>query len=263
MIVLNDQLVDYPKSVCWLEDPRGCPRTTDHNPRREWIRAIVVHTVHGKRGVLKPGSKSTGLNKSYAKYQANTPRAVSWDYTIDMDGGVAASNDPVETYTWHATSVNRYTLGIELIQETDGSQYSEGVEEAAKFIAFLCEQLGIQKQYPARDGKPISGIIPRIEGAASGSNVVGVYGHRNQTKNRGFGDPGDHIFHALARLGFEGLDFERDEDLPLWKKRQASLGLTPEECDGVPGPKTLLALKAGGYPSGMWLAGKQEVSASE
>ncbi len=191
-----------------------------------------------------------------ARYQAGSPRAVSWDYTIDQDGSVAVSNDPCKYYTWHATAVNGITLGIEMIQDDDGALYEKEIQDTAQFILFLCNKLGIQAQIPWRKGKPIEGIIKRIEGPLAGRDVVGVYGHRNQTTNRGPGDPGNAIFEELARIGFETFDYDQDEDLNAWKARQKTLGIPTEECDGVVGPGTRKRLEEAGYKNGLWINGK-------
>ena len=77
--------------------------------------------------------------------------------------------------------------------------------------------------------------------------------HRNQTTNKGPGDPGDSLFVALKNAGYELFDFDNKDDLNVWKQRQASLGLVPSDVDGVPGPKTVAALKAHGHKHGLWV----------
>lgn len=258
MLILNSKEVDVPglDSVNWTQDPK-CPRTTDVSVRRTWIHGIVIHTVHGKRGVLKPGYKESKRDLTYAQYQAHTSRDVSWDYTVDTDASVAVSNDPGTHYTWHAGSVNPITIGIELIQDDDGALYEDQFTYGLiPLLHALCDEFAIQKQVPARAGSPISGVVQRLAGPDLGRDVVGVYGHRNQTHNRGFGDPGDHVFAALLADGFEGFDFDAGEDKRVWKSRQLSLGIPMSEADGVVGPKTIAALKAAGYKNGVWVNGK-------
>lgn len=256
MIVLDDQLVDYPKSVCWRDAPTQCPRTTDYSPRRTWIRAVVLHTVDGRLGPVKPGGPDTGRDLAYARYQAHTPRLVSWDYTIDLDGSIAASNDPARYYTWHATDVNPVTIGVELVQDGEGALYVDQLAAAVAFVGFLCDRFGIQKQVPVRGGAPLATVLPRLQAPRAGRNFVGVYGHRNQTPNRGPGDPGSAVFLALLAAGFEGLDFGADQDLDVWRQRQRALGLPDDQVDGVPGPMTLARLKAAGYRDGLWVNGR-------
>ena len=80
--------------------------------------------------------------------------------------------------------------------------------------------------------------------------MVGVYGHRNQTSNRGAGDPGDHIFEALLKAGYKGMNLDTQDDITFWKGVQNMLGFTE---DGVPGPGAAAALKAQGYLHGLWV----------
>jgi hypothetical protein len=222
-----------------------------------WIRAIVLHTVHGKVGKLLPGIKSSTRAEAYAKYQANTSRDVSWDYTIDTDGTVVVSNDPVRFYTWHATTVNPWTIGIEFVQDDNGDMYEGQMEAGVKFLDTLTKYLAdadnpIQRQTPVTpDGKPVRGTIPRIVNAEEAKKVVGLYGHRNQTSNRGPGDPGDYIFEYLLRAGYKGFDLNAQADLLFWKDVQNKLGFAPADCDGVPGRKTATAVKSQNH--GLWV----------
>lgn len=257
-IVLSGRKVETHglETVSWLDDPK-VPRTTDTNPRTKWVRAIVMHTVHGKVGGVRPGNAPPSTRaESYAKYQANTTRDVSWDYTIDTDGTIIVSNDPLVWYTWQATAVNPWTIGIEMVQESNGDVWEGQIATAVKFLDFITRVLAdmghpIQRQVPMNSvGKPVRGVIPRIENAESAKSVVGVYGHRNQTSNRGPGDPGDPIFEALLRAGYKGMNLDAQDDITFWKGVQHMLGLTE---DGVPGPGTANALKARGYPHGLWV----------
>jgi N-acetylmuramoyl-L-alanine amidase len=256
-IVLNGEKVATPglETVSWLDDPK-VPLTKDVNPRTQWLRAIVMHTVAGKVGKLLPGfSKPSTRAESYAKYQANTSRDVSWDYTIDTDGTIVASNDPIKFYTWQATSVNPFTLGIELVQEDNGDLYEGQISVAVRFLDLLTRELSdrghpIQRQVPmSLNGTPVKGVISRIANAETAKQVVGVYGHRNQTSNRGAGDPGDFIFDALLKAGYKGFNLETKDDVIFWKDIQTKLGLTP--ADGIPGRDTQKALLAAGYKHGL------------
>jgi hypothetical protein len=259
-IVLNGEKVATPglETVSWLDDPK-VPKTTDVNPRTQWLRAIVMHTVHGKTGKLLPGlSKPSTRAESYAKYQASTSRDVSWDYTIDTDGTIVASNDPVKFYTWQATSVNPFTLGIELVQEDNGDLYEGQIAVAVQFLDVLTRELAdrghpIQRQVPmTADGKPVKGIVKRIEDSSQAKNFSGVVGHRNQTTNRGPGDPGDHIFNALQKAGYKGFNLDTNDDVVFWKDIQTRLGVTP--ADGIPGRATQAALLKAGYKHGLWVS---------
>lgn len=257
-IILGGVKIETPgvETVSWLDDPK-VPQATDGGTRAGWIRAIVLHTVKGKLGGLQPGIKPSTRAETYAKYQANTSRDVSWDYTIDTDGTVVASNDPIKRYTWHAGAVNGFTIGIEFVQEENGDLWIGQIEAGVKFLDILTRELAdrehpIQRQVPIDgNGNPVRGVIHRIDDASEAKKVVGIYGHRNQTHNRGVGDPGDHIFHALLNAGYKGFNLDAREDAVFWKSTQGMLGLPSP--DGIPGRDTASALKAAGHPHGLWV----------
>ena len=256
-IVLNGQKIATPglNTISWMDDPTIL-KTPHTNPRRMWVRAVVLHTVDGKEGGLRPGiSPPSTRARTEANYQAHTTRDVSWDYTIDTDGTIIASNDPIESLTWQATSVNPWTLGIEMVQEPNGDLWEGQVDVTVRFLDLLTRELAdrghpIQRQVPmTADGKPFRGVIARIADAESSKSVVGIYGHRNQTSNRGPGDPGDFIFKALLAAEYKGLSMDLSEDITFWKGVQHMLGLSE---DGVPGVTTQQALLAHGHPHGLW-----------
>ena len=258
-IILDGKTYATPglETVSYSDDPK-VPQATDFNPRRERIKWIVIHTVHGKRcTALKPGfSAPSKRAEQYAIYQANTSREVSWDFTIDTDGTIIQSNDPVKRYTWHAGSFNPFSLGIELVQESDGTMYAGQMDVLVKFVDFLTRELAllehpISRQVPSINGNPPDGIVKRIQDAAKARKTSGVCGHRNQTTNRGPGDPTDFPFKALLDAGYKGLDYDGLEDVTMWKGIQTRLGVA---ADGEPGPATAKAIRDLGHnPAGLWV----------
>lgn len=263
-VVLNGKKVEVPglKTVSWV-DPEaqsmGVKEVSHKTPRGgRWVRGIVCHTIHGVKGNLLPGlGPNTDIDTKQARYQVNTDREVSWDFTEDFNGDWLIQNDPLKNFTWQATSVNGITCGFEMVQHDNGDLYEGQIAKAVLFIDFMTAMLGIQRQIPwdKVHDKPKAGVVRRIAGDNHGKDVVGVYGHRNQTTNRGPGDPGDWLFIALKNAGYELFDFDNNDDLTLWKSRQqTSLGFAPADCDGVPGQKTIAALKERGHKHGMWLA---------
>jgi hypothetical protein len=238
-IILNEQKIEIPtiKTLSW-QDPEasafGIKEVTDKSSRKTWIRAIVCHTTKGKLGQLLPGfGPKTDRAIKYAKYQTQTDRDVSWDFTCDFDGNWIVQNDPLKFYTWHAGAVNGYTCGFEIVQDETGNMYENQVAKAVEFIDFLTAKLGIQRQIPwdVKNNKPFKYTIERIAGSNHGKDVVGVYCHYHQTNNRGFGDPGPWLQIALKEAGYETYAFDGD-DREVWKERQKTLGI---EADGVPG----------------------------
>lgn len=206
-IVVAGQRVPVPGAevVTWLDDPK-VPRVTDGKARSaSAVKAIVLHTVHGKVGPLAHiASVPSTRAEQYARYQANATREVSWHFTVDTDGTVVQSCDAGTWTAWHATAVNGWTVGIELVQESDGTLYRPQLAAAVSLCDALCACFGITRQVPARDGVPIVGVVERLTGKHG--SWSGVFGHSHQTQNRGPGDPGVHVFRALLDAGFAGVE---------------------------------------------------------
>ena len=239
--------------------------------RTEWIRGIVVHTNRGmEAGQIVPGGKDMGRDIALARYQASSTRVAGWDYTVDTDGSIAVSGDPFDMYTYHAGTVNSYTVGIEMVQDTNKpwNLYQDGIDSTVLLLDYLTARLGIQRQimcWDSTSNKFVTGVIPgRLQGPydrkskrnkpPTGGDVVGIYGHRNITTNKGSGDPGNAIFDALRAAGYELMDVGKKQDIEIWKERQKALGLSPDLCNGVPGPETRRALALTGKSYGMWVS---------
>lgn len=258
-IIIKNRKLEVPglKTTSWL-DPEApalkIKQVTDKSPRKTWIRSIVCHTVHGKLGKLLPGyGPNTDLDLRYARYQTNTERQVSWDFTEDFSGDWIIQNDPLEFFTWQAGAVNAHTCGLEMVQHDNGDLYEDQIQKAVLFIDFLTAILGIQRQIPwdIEKDKPMLRLVNRISGDGKGKDVVGVYNHSNQTSNRGPGDCGPWLPAALKAAGYLPFNFDKNEDKAFWKAEQLKLGLKPEECDGVPGPQTTKLLLQSGKKHGM------------
>jgi hypothetical protein len=257
-LVLQGRRLEVPglATVCDLDEPKRCPRTRRVTPRAEQIRCVMLHTVHGKLGQLADGLGPVPDTKGavYARAAVSGGRGVSWDFTVGRDGVVWQHNDPADGYTWHGNQLNRYSIGIELVQDADGTLYAAQLAAAVLLVDVLTREFGIQRQIPWRDGAPIAGVIPRlVDGLGdrpAGYDVVGVIGHRNVTRNRGPGDPGDHVFRALYAAGYEGRDLVAGEDLAVWAARQRDAGAG---SDGLPLRLTRQALERAGCAHGQWV----------
>lgn len=252
-VIINGKQINIPglNSVSYLDGIKWLKQVTDFNHRSESIRMITAHTHKGIKGNVLPGlGPNTTIDEANARYQVNTDRTVSYDYGIDQNGDVSCQNDPVKKYTWHAGSVNPRSLGFELIQTANGDLYEGQIQATVLFIDALTALLGIQRQIPwdrARNA-PKVGVVARI--ASGGQDVVGIIGHRNQTTNKGPGDPGDALFLALRDAGYECFDMDKGEDQKAWKERQRALGI---KADGDPLKATVQALKNAGHKHGMWV----------
>lgn len=255
-IILGGRRLEVPcvETLCPADDAK-LEWATDTNARPQPPQAIVLHTTSGKRGLLRKGIRPSKRAEAYAHYQAHTPRNVSWDFTIDTDGTVVQSNDPLIRATWQAgnSAINNRTLGIELVQDGDGAVYEGQLGAMVLFLDALTRELGIQRQVPTLNGQPDSRKLGRLFGGNAGASVYGIYGHRNCAHDRGFGDPGDHPFAALLAAGYEGFDLEAGEDVGVWGERQRALGFDAAERDGKPGRKTRAALAAAGHAHGLWV----------
>ena len=256
-LIINGRRIVTPglDIVSWADDA-SLPKGTDFNRRTRKIRVIVWHTVHGKTGPLRPGIKHSNRDRVYAIYQARTPRKVSWHFTIDTDGSITQSLDPCREVAWHAsyTETNEISVGIELVQDTDGSLYEGQIQASVAFSDVLHRELAaeghfVPKQIPWHEGSPDSRKLARCLPPRHCADVYGNIGHRNNDPQKPFGDPGQYIFRALKTHGYEGFDLQLLEDRTAWRERQRELGMHESDCDGLPGPKTFQLMREQGK---MW-----------
>lgn len=259
-IILNDKKIEIPglninsykDGVSWIK------HITDFSNRNVTIRLGVIHTHHGTLGHVIPGiGPNSTIDEALARYQVNTTRNVSWDFTIDFNGDIACQSDVCKTCAWQAgdTLINGESFGFEMVQKENGDLYEGQIEKVVLFIDAMTALLGIQRQIPwdSTKNKPKVGTIKRL--LEGGKDCVGFIGHRNCSTQRGPGDPGDAIFLALRDAGYECFDFDKKEDLKVWKDRQKNiLVFEKKDCDGIALKKTVEALKNKGYVNGMWVS---------
>jgi hypothetical protein len=248
----------------WHDDPRlrlriGQPNGGNDGRQRRtrWVRSIILHTTKGIPGgkdhrpqEIRPGRGPGGLHaESVARFWSTSELASGAHLVCDFDGTWVCLADLATECAYHATTVNDVSIGIEICQGNAAELYEGQLDSVVAMVDFLTACFGIQRQIPAG----YSGPIPRLE--SGGDDCVGVFGHRDQTDNRGPGDPGDAAMAWLARAGYERLDFQRGQDLAVWTTRQHDLnrhhgpGLVE---DGIPGPDTVARLAQLGYGHGLW-----------
>lgn len=252
-----DVTVLSPGQQPWVGIDRrdSCPRST------RWVRQITLHTTKGiATQSVKAGRGAGGKAKSVADYWRNDPNHSGAHIIVDNDGTVACLADLVNTVTYHATTVNGWSVGIEMFQEADGGIYEAVIDSTVKVVLALCDRLGIPLQGEARPYVP-NGILQRLKDG--GKDAVGVFGHRDNAwdfnKNvstRGRGDPGDIIFMRLRDKGMLLHKYDaspRGTDLDYWAKVQSTLNQKYGEklgTDGVCGPSTVAALRKYGLWNG-------------
>lgn len=254
------------ESASFLDDKRFQLAKSGYRPRRtNWVRGICVHTRMGAWPLhLVDESRNRRWDEMVAQRWENSGRMAGAHIAIDADGSFACLSDLMTTATYHAGQVNEYSIGIEMYQEPDGTIYKATLMNAVAIIDAITRVFGIQRQVcserqlslrlasPVR-GRTKSANLAYHPGGREGRDFVGVYGHRNCTRNRGLGDPGDHIFQFLKMAGYEEFDIDADEDRHVWLSRQAQIGIPEDSLDGIPGPMTCEALLDQGKPYGLWV----------
>lgn len=246
------------------EDPSCRMEAGDYAPRsspRAWIRQITIHTTKGTwPQLIRPGSGPSGRAKSVADYWYSSSSHGGAPFVIGSDGIVWCLVDIGKYQTYHATTVNPWSVGIEMYQEADGSIYEATLDSCVKLVLKLCDILGIPFQGSGRTYVE-NGILQRM--LHGGVDVVGVYGHRDNawdfehgTSSRGKGDPGNEIFSRLNAASKLNFDIDMREDLAFWSRVQnainTALGSTSRlSVDGKCGPSTVTALRQ----LGLWNGG--------
>jgi hypothetical protein len=219
-----------------------------------WVRQIILHTTKGNspQSVL-PGAGAGGRAKSTADFWRGDPTPSAAHIVIDNDGTVACLCDLATTEAYHATVSNAWSIGIEMYQETGNGVHEAVYAAAVQLVPALCRIFGIQFQIPKLPYRN----EPLRRMAGGGEDCVGVFGHRDNTPQRGHGDPGDEIFARLAAAGAERFDHNAEEDVAAWKARQNQLNQSGAglAIDGIPGEATVAALKAAGRVHGLWALG--------
>jgi N-acetyl-anhydromuramyl-L-alanine amidase AmpD len=264
-VVIGDAEVVVPGLVVsnWNDDPKlrlrvGQGAGSDGRARKtSWVRSIVLHTTKGIPGgkdrrpqQIRPGMGPPGpAAEAVARYWASSELASGAHLVCDFDGSWICLADLATEAAYHATSMNDVSIGIEICQGAAAELYEGQLDSVVVMVDFLTARFGIQRQIP----HAYVGPVPRLE--AGGADCVGVFGHRDQTGNRGAGDPGDHVMARLADAGYERFDFTTGEDLRIWRDRQQALARKQGAAitvDGVPGPRTTARLREYGYPRGLW-----------
>ncbi len=223
----------------------------DYRMRRtSWTRQCIVHTTKGIHPqYVIPGARPGGRDKVVADFYRGDPNHNGAHAVADVDGTGACLADLATQAAYHAREANDHSWGLEVYQLGDGGLTEASIAAAIAMIVAGCKALAIPLQ--VHRGRYTGSPLARFAGGGRG--LVGVFGHRDQTADRGRGDPGDIIMAELAAdPRFEAFDFGKGEDLLAWQRRQRKLVALGERIavDGVPGPGTMGAMRRRGFASG-------------
>lgn len=240
-----------PHDAAWahLNAGDGVPRSNDP-------QMVILHkTIADFPEVVKPGG---GTRKDHAADVAKM-----WDADPHHSGAqiviapdyTACLADLMRFCAWHGNQANELSIGIEHCEEAGGVVYQDTIDAGVKICLAIAERCGIQLQLP-KPGSYKGSPMTRFNDG--GRSLIGFFGHRDVSSQRGQWDPGEAVFAALIAVGAEAFDFVAGEDVAIWKQRQADLNTRGHNLvvDGIPGKATTAALKLEGYRGGIWALGK-------
>jgi hypothetical protein len=235
-------------SYSFLDDEKYRLTSEDRAARpKVRVRSIVLHTTQGKwPQAVWPSARAGGGALANIHHWSKDKRCAGSHLLVDQDGVVICAADLASEQTWHATTINAYSIGIEIVQRSDGSLTRPQLEAVVLACDWITRRFRIQRQTP----DAFRGAVKRL--VDGGRNFVGVCGHRDQSNNRGRGDPGDVVFDMLDEAGYERFNVLANGDLAAWKPRQAALGFAGKDVDGIPLNATCDALERAGHKWGLW-----------
>lgn len=228
----------------------------DYRQRKtRWVRQVIVHTTGGlwPQPILV-GAGPGGEAARYADIWRSDPVCSAAHLVVDSAGAVACLADLAYACAYHAELSNDWSVGIEMVQGRGGELHQVQLDATAVLIDALCDAIGIPFQFHAGPyrGVPLLRMEARDNGhrhQIGGPDCVGVFGHRDNTSARGRGDPGDAVYAALAARGADGLDFAREQDLDVGRRRQQALNASGAslKVDGLVGPASLAEARRQGF----------------
>lgn len=266
MLVLDGRKVEVPGVVMsnFLDNPKlKFTDKADYGLRKtQWVRSIVYHTRMGiSPQSLVANEKDRKWDFKGVSRASGDTRHCSWHISIDSDGSAACHLDIVRHKAYHATHMNDISVGIEMFQDSNGGITQATLNSAVLIGDVLTRELGIQRQFPSETKICTRFASPfkrhkhtYLPGGKAGKDYCGLLGHRNLTRNRGRGDPGDLIWIAFANANYQRFAVDLAEDQEVWALNQSDFLMYEDgDCDGVPGPGTVRDLKAMGIHHGIWV----------
>lgn len=217
LVPLDGVDVIGPHDAAWAHLDAG-----DCRPRRGRPQQLILHkTIADDVERIIPGRGPAGANQRTAEFWQHDPAHSGAHLVTGHDGTVACLADLVLVEAYHATVSNPYSIGFETCEVPGGGVYQAALEATLMTTIAICEAVGIQLQIPKRtyNGHPMKRMLD------GGRDMVGVFGHRDNTEARGRWDPGDILFGLLVARGAELFDFDAHEDIEVWRARQEDLQL--------------------------------------
>lgn len=230
----------------------------DYRMRRTtWVRQVIPHSVTGDwPQVLVPGPGPGGEAVRYADIWRSDPTSSAAHLLVDSAGTVVCLCDLAYTCAYHAEGSNDWAVGIEMFVAKDGTIRGATIDATAATIEAICTAMSIPFQFHGahyRD-EPLARMETFENGhrrSLGGPDCVGIFGHRDNTRTRGRGDPGDAIYAALAARGAEGLDYATRQDIDVGQVRQRALNERGGrlKIDGLIGPASITEARRQGFAS--------------
>lgn len=263
VIPVEGRTIIGPHEQQWSELSPGDCKARDP---AHWLRQWMVHkTIADDPEVMRPGAGPAGMCQRTAQmWEAEFKakgRYAGAGVLTGADGVSACLCDLALVETFHATASNPWSIGHEICELPGGVVFELGMDASVDIILNGCEAAGIQWQMQRRGtytGHPIKRMDEHGP-TPGGPDMVGIFGHRLNTEQRGKWDPGEIIWDKLAARGVMEFDFSKGEDRAFWMAVQEDLRmrkLYSGVIDGVPGPGTTAALRLDGYRSGIYALGK-------
>lgn len=263
-LIIRDTEIEVPglDIRSWHDDPKLKLSGEDYRARPTTrVRGIILHTTKGIPGGkdrrpqdVRPGlGPDTKRDERLARMWSMDDRRAGAHLVVDHDASMTCLADLQEHMTFHAGNVNAVTIGVEIYQGSKAELYQGQLDAVVTLVDFLTKTFSIQRQLHHPYGRQ---ALKR--GLKRGIDMVGVFGHRDVSNNRGEGDPGNPIMSLLIDAGYEAFNFAHNEDKEVWASRQETLGLLP---DGIPGPRTAAALLTKtGRSHGLWVSRPGDLS---
>lgn len=266
MLVINGKECPVPGVVSKSFKSHPDLAFTRHFRKRAGTPTIIcIHTRMGLANQPVAPPTNTRWDERVPAIRNKSDSSVSWHISIDADGSFVCHLDLVTAHAYHAGHLNARSIGIEIYQDANGGISDEALDTCVLVCDVITRELGIQRQYPLEDaiskrfannqkGTTRSQQLAYMPGGMAGAKYSGLVGHRNITRNRGKGDPGDRIWEKFRLAGYIPLYLDKNEDFEMWKKIQADLlKMPPKQVDGIPGPNTRKALASVGYAHGLFV----------